>query len=413
MSNHRLWGRSPVSLFPKAFVFLSTVFIIVLIGCDADDYKLDPRDNPYDPGISWGSRAISIEGVTVEEMGDYPSWSYDGSKIAYYHPGEQCICIVEEGGSAKPLPYTSEDQYSEGICVKWSPVEDRLAYIQEGFDGVGISVRPYPDTDPPSADPITMSDGYYTSLVWSPDGKEIAYVDDIDCMLQIIEVADPGNKRVLDKLTKPITFALVTDWSPDGRHLMAISTGKPRAYKVDIATRDVDLLEIPGSRVCMYAVWSKDGSRILYVTRNFGRSELWMMDSDGNQAAVLTKDTLLTEDTFLFDITLDRDSLDEGMVSVDLQLKFSDKATILSGDAFVESRGDEWQIIDASEGQTYTIKRGAEVFKVYSSLARNAEFIDSINWSRHDESDLLFVGSLDYFGRNEDKDIFLMRMELK
>jgi hypothetical protein len=252
-------------------------------------------------------------------------------------------------------------------------------------------------------------------LVWSPDGKEIAYIgfdyDANNYMLQIVEVANPENKRILDKLTKPVTFALVTDWSPDGRHLMAISAGKPRAYRVNIATRDVQLLEIPGSRLCMHAVWSKDGSRILYVTRNFGRSELWMMDSDGNRAAVLTEDTLLAEDTFLFDIKLDQDSLDEGIVSADLRLKFSDKAIFLSSDTFVQSRGDEWQIIDAFEGQTYTIKRGTEVFKVYSSLARNARFIDSINWSRHDESVLLFVGSLDYFSRDEDKDIFLMRMK--
>ena len=118
--------------------------------------------------------------------------------------------------------------------------------------------------------------------------------------------------------------------------------------------------------------------------------------------------------TLLFDIeTVLQDDLDRGVVPAELRLAFSDMEIILSDDAFVQNHGDEWQIIDVYEDQKYTVKRETNAYSVYSRFARNARFIDSVCWSKQDESNLLFVGSLDFFGRDENKDILRMKIELR
>lgn len=267
------------------FLLASIILIITLISCE--EYEIKERTNPYDEENPWGRKVISVVPLTQDGVSDYPSWSPDETKIAYYNRSDRSIYVMDAAGKSFQLPLVSGHKWEGRYATKWSPTENKIAYIHgPHWD---ISVRDYPGTD--SAQPLTEDgpeDGICTSLVWSRDGTKIAYVQ--EGMIKIMN-ADGGNKRELspDKPIEPISK--ISDWSPDGSKLMVISGEEPRAYTIDVQTNHAQLLPIGEEALCWNAVWSTDGSKILYVTFNFDRYELWIMNEDGMQrAAALTKD---------------------------------------------------------------------------------------------------------------------------
>lgn len=404
-----------------SLLFALAICVVMLIGCDSDYYKLDHRDNPYDPETPGGRRIASIESLTPGDIGESPSWSHDGRKVAYYHLYERSILIMEVGSGKPPdiLPHTSEEHIWEGEKVRWSPKESKLAYIHGPLRD--ISVRHCTETD--SSDIAQLTEGgSCTSLVWSPDGKWIAYVQ--EAVLKIVEVSDPKNRIELggNELNKRIEFSKVCDWSSDdGRQqIMALSAGEFQVQVIDIdccppvfVANGIQPLPVPKSRVSTYAVWSGDSSKVLYITRNYGREELWIMEPDGGQAAaILMESTTLEEDTFLFRVDSEfEEDLNEGFISVDLWNEFSDSRIYLSDDTTIQSQSAEWQIIDTEGGQTYTVKKEPEGLGIYSRSALNARCMYSLSWSKQDENAVLFVGS--HTLSSIDAGIFLMRMAPK
>ena len=405
---------------------LLVIGLIAFMGCDSDDYKLDERVNPYDPEIKWGSEIIGITPLTQNDTGNYPSWSRDGAKIAYYDRSDLHIHVMDaEGKDDEELRYLENHDWEGWYGVKWSPAQDKadqIAYIHgPGFD---ISVREYPDKH---LKQLTR-DGNCVSLAWSPDGEKIAYVrqenqigklkivdivsEKIDDLNPVLRPGESVDRQPIDSIEQ------VCDWSPDGGQLMVKSIA--RVYKVDV-DRDLNgnnraqLLPVEKEGLAFNAVWSRHDSSILYVSFNFGRYEIWMIKPNGNQAAILTRDTMIAQEEQIFRVLPEfhPGDLDNHVISDDMRKNFALKGLSLSANTtvLVEQKGNQWQIIDSDSRRTYTVRKEEDLISIYGQYTKYAEFIESISWSPGDESKLLFVGSADFHGSS--RDIFLLRMELR
>jgi Tol biopolymer transport system component len=378
--------------------FILMAVVIALIGCD-DGYEPKERTNPYDPENPAGRKVISVISLTTNGVSEYPSWSADETKIAYYNRSDTSLYIMDSTGKfAEKLPlapdqllFSTELKYqmdldngdfpeglaqefkdnkillSQNVTVsvnerdkewliidkdrgltytvrknreqlnifsnhlweigpRWSPTENKIAYIHSpNWD---ISVRDYPGTDSVQ---LTEDGGCNPgSLIWSRDGAKLAYIQ--NNVIKIMD-ADGDNKRELKPQESIEPIVTISDWSPDGGKLMVIAGKEPKAYILALSTNHVHLLPKEKEGLCWHAVWSTDGAKQLYVTFHSDRYELWIINADGNQAAILTKD-----------------------------------------------------------------------------IDPKANFIGFINWSQ-DESAVLFMGSEQFYARN--RDIIMMRMELR
>lgn len=255
------------------------ILILRLMGCDGEP-PLAPRTNPYDLENPWGRDVASVN-ILTEKDGKrvYPSWSPDEKKIAYRY--ERRIYVMDATGtSVEELPPVSRHEWEVG--PRWSPKDYRIAYLHHNPDdplkNYSISIRDYPG--PRS---VPLADGPYKegSLVWSPDGDSIACVQ--KGSIAIIDTTH-RSKKILE-CDAPIST--ICDWY--GSKLLVISSDK--AYTVDVQTNRMELLPTGEKVQCGNAVWSIDGSKILYVIFDNSRCELWIMNADGKQrAAILTED---------------------------------------------------------------------------------------------------------------------------
>jgi Tol biopolymer transport system component len=165
---------------------------------------------------------------------DNPSWSPDGTKIAYrsYRDGRQGdIWVMDADGSnavnitPDPLPDTTDERRPE-----WSPDGTRLAFSSNRAGTFDIWVMRADGSDPRQ---VSSGAEYDTEPSWSPDGGRIAFRRSDDNTSDIMVVFTLGGPPL--RLSFP-GHELMPSWSPRGdviafAYFSAITTG-PQIYTV-------------------------------------------------------------------------------------------------------------------------------------------------------------------------------------
>jgi Tol biopolymer transport system component/DNA-binding winged helix-turn-helix (wHTH) protein len=127
-------------------------------------------------------------------------------------------------------------------------------------------------TGNPENDPVV-------SAAISPDGKYVAFVDKSEFFLRVVgtgethAVVTPDNFRTQS-----------VGWFPDGSHVLATRVAspieKPGLWSVSVFGGPArELVDNAG-----YGAVSPDGSQIIFSRGDFGREEIWQMQSDGDRA---------------------------------------------------------------------------------------------------------------------------------
>jgi WD40 repeat protein len=163
--------------------------------------------------------------VTIGIRGGYePNWSPDGTKIIFQYGGFRIADIIT--GEIVRIPLSVDgNQLPNEYLVKpaWCPDGEWIAFLNEnGTRGDIYLIRP----DGIELRRLTESNDISRdgNLVWSPDGKQLAYSAYRDNRIEIfvmdVESAIQG-KINSQQLTNslPAVRNLVTSWSPDGSRL--------------------------------------------------------------------------------------------------------------------------------------------------------------------------------------------------
>jgi len=216
-------------------------------------------------------------------------WSSDGSTVLFSGGGAdsgRVFAVAITGGDVRPVASIA------GRGPVLSPDGHAVVYLSGPWTSTATMVaRP----DGSGARRIAGGGTTAWNGAWSPDSKRIAYTyGDSSRRLQVHVVGADGEADA------PVTHTSAEDgsaqlpaWSADGKRLAVqvnnSSAGNAHIWTVDLATGKTRKLaphtekfldEIPS--------WFPDGQHLAFQSNRSGRTEVWVMDSDGMHLRQIT-----------------------------------------------------------------------------------------------------------------------------
>lgn len=236
---------------------------------------------------SEAARPMSVEDLlTTIRVGD-PRLSPDGKRVAFVRTTTDLstgkrnadVWIVPADGSEPPRALTQSDKRDD--TPRFSPDGKTLAFLSSRS---GVPQVFLLDLSGGEARKLTdLSGGAQPPLVWSPDGKRLAFVSDVhpDC------TDDACNKKKAEDAEKdPVKAHRLTrllhrhwdEWREDVRHHVFVADAVTGAAK-DVTPGDFD------SPTVMYEdgaiAFSPDGAEIAFVSNRDGKDgEAWSTNMD-------------------------------------------------------------------------------------------------------------------------------------
>ena len=222
--------------------------------------------------------------------------------------GANNICVLTPNGDkVRQLTFDKDDSI-ENLAPRWSPHHQRIAFHRRSQNTSDIYTM---DPDGSRLRKLTSArdSTLYRNPAWSPDGTRLAFecrsraVADI-CVIDV----DGANLKKLTEAKASGGSSGGPDWSPDGRQIVFQSNRDgqpfgPRSFRsFDIYTMHVDgssvrrLTTTPPGRTTESPAWSPDGKHIVVVSTRDGESmftdwQLYVMRPDGTAMQQLTNDT--------------------------------------------------------------------------------------------------------------------------
>ena len=256
-----------------AGVLVAIVMPIVAVGCGGSDSArqdlafVSTRDGDYAvftmDSSGHGQRRLTDEsGDASDPAGLFfeiePSWSPDGSKIAFAsrRGGSFDIYVVDRNGEG-----TTRLTSGKGVDhhPTWSPGGDRISFARDADIWVMRA-------DGSDAHRISGVEGDESEPSWSPDGAWIAFVRRTPGQLpkEIWLMRPDGSKR--HPITNRGGQSIMPAWSPDSTRVVFASKASDvyALYTVGLDGRDIKTV-IPTANDNFEPSWSPDGSKVAYM----------------------------------------------------------------------------------------------------------------------------------------------------
>ncbi|WP_169976903.1 PD40 domain-containing protein [Tautonia rosea] len=220
-------------------------------------------------------RIVSRDGGPSRTIvgGVAPSWSHDGSKLAFMISGKRTIATDwtrpgrnDERVAIVPLdrPEVLQD-VGAGLWPRWSPTDDRLAFSSRQEASWDIFVR---SADGMSLARLSDNPAMDTEPIWTPDGREVIFLSNRGVRWDLYRAPADGS-AVPRRLTNHPSREENASLSPDASRIaFTDQPGRPnsRILILDLASEVVRPL-LPDPLGDRDPTWSPDGLFIAFASR--------------------------------------------------------------------------------------------------------------------------------------------------
>jgi TolB protein len=211
-----------------------------------------------------------------------PSWSPDGSRLAYVSFDQKKPIVVVQN-LAQGTTKVVASYRGNNSAPAWSP-DSRYIAVALSKDGLTQVYRvPAGGGD---AERLTESPGIDTQPAYSPDGQWIAFTSDRGGSPQVYRM--PASGGAATRLTFEGTYNVGPRYSPDGKSIAFVQRdgGRYRIASLEIATGQVSVLT--DGNLDDSPTYAPNGKMILYEAQVGGRGQLAAVSGDGRVRQRLT-----------------------------------------------------------------------------------------------------------------------------
>jgi TolB protein len=211
-----------------------------------------------------------------------PSWSPDGSRIAYVSFDQKKPIVVVQN-LAQGTTRVVANFRGNNSAPAWSPDSKHLL-VALSKDGL-TQVYRIPSSGG-EAERLTNSSGIDTQPAYSPDGQWIAFTSDRGGSPQIYRMPAAGGPP--QRLTFEGTYNAAPRFSPDGKSIAFVQRegGRFRIATLELATGQVTVLT--DGPLDDSPTFAPNGKMILYEAQVGGRGQLAAVSGDGRVRQRLT-----------------------------------------------------------------------------------------------------------------------------
>jgi TolB protein len=215
-----------------------------------------------------GSNSVSISSrITTGDNDQAGALSPDGTEVVY-SSGKGLVLINVDGSG--PTQLTTAYDY----VPSWSPDGSRIAFARAGIDNaMAIFVMNADGSDVQRLTGPGTND--YGPPSWSPDGSQILFQrsQENTARTNVWEMTADGTNA-----TMLIPDAINPRWSPDGTRISFVRGGNVWVKSVDPAgTPSVQITDLGARSDAGDIVWSPDGNRIAFSHDD----AVWTVAADG------------------------------------------------------------------------------------------------------------------------------------
>ncbi|MEO5751545.1 MAG: Tol-Pal system beta propeller repeat protein TolB [Usitatibacter sp.] len=211
-----------------------------------------------------------------------PSWSPDGSRLAYVSFDQKKPMVVVQN-LAQGTTRVVAGFRGNNSAPAWSP-DGRFLAVALSKDGLTQIYR-IPATGG-DAERLTNSPGIDTQPAFSPDGQWISFTSDRGGSPQIYRM--PASGGAAQRVTFEGTYNVGPRYSPDGKTLAFVQreANRYRIATLELATNQVQVLT--DGTLDDSPTYAPNGKMILYESTSGGRGQLAAVSGDGRVRQRLT-----------------------------------------------------------------------------------------------------------------------------
>lgn len=242
-------GHSPRQITADGFLNLSPQWSPDRKFLVFTSYQSRTRQNIEIVDLTTGKRSplVSLAGLNIT-----PALSPDGTKLAFATSQDGNSEIYTMDMQTKALQRLTVHSAGD-LSPSWSPTGKEIVFTSDRGGGPQLYLM---SADGSNVRRLTFDGEYNAAPAWSPRGNSIAYVCRNDQrQYKICLISPDGQKRL--QVTSGPGIDDSPSWSPDGRHLVFSSTigGKTQIFMINSDGKDLEQLTFTGSHNSMPA-WS-------------------------------------------------------------------------------------------------------------------------------------------------------------